>query len=82
MSNLAEELQTLKKQEAESKEKLTRLQGRQEQLMSQLKSDFGCSTVEEGEEKLASLQKDIEKRESRAKSLIADIKKARDEGGN
>lgn len=76
MDDLVERFKRLQKQEQEHKEELARLSGKRDQLMAQLKEDFGISTLEEAEAKLQAMKKGISRREARCEKLIGQIEGA------
>jgi peptidoglycan hydrolase CwlO-like protein len=49
----------LKDEVDEAKTKVSELTGQQTALMKQLKEDWSCKTIEEAEDKLAKMDKDI-----------------------
>ena len=53
------DLLNLKEDVADAKTKVAELTGQQNALTTQLKTDYGCKTVAEAEEKLAKMDKDI-----------------------
>lgn len=54
------DLLTLKEEIEEAKEKFQQLKGQKNALMQQLKEEWGCNTVEEGNTKLRELEKEVE----------------------
>jgi peptidoglycan hydrolase CwlO-like protein len=58
MSNLDDYNDLLKKVTA-AKERAIRAAGAKDQLLQQLKKDFNCKTLEEGEEELRRLSKEL-----------------------
>jgi len=55
-----QDLLNLKQEITESKDKSTRLEGRKDQLMEQLKTKYGVSTIQQAEKKLKAMDKEIE----------------------
>lgn len=53
--------QKMKKQVEQLRSEAERAAGREEQLMKQLKDQFGCTTIEEAQDKLKQLQTEAEK---------------------
>lgn len=53
------QLLELKEDVADAKTKVAELTGQQNALTTQLKTDYGCKTIAEAEEKLAKMDKDI-----------------------
>lgn len=61
MTKLTEQdLLDLKQEIDESKNEVTRLEGRKQHLMEQLSKDWGCKTIAEADKKIKQLGKDIE----------------------
>jgi chromosome segregation ATPase len=54
-----QELFELKGEIDEAKQKVSELTGQKNALMTQLKEDWGCDTIEEAEERLATMDKNI-----------------------
>ena len=54
-----QELLDLKKEIEESKENLSRLEGKKEQLMEQLQKNYGVKTAEAAQKKIKTMEKDI-----------------------
>lgn len=81
MEDIAMRIQALKKVREEAVATLNQLEGRQKQLLSSLEADFGCVSLEEAEERIAILQKDIDRRQSRLEKLVADMENALSETG-
>jgi len=54
-----EELLDLKKKIEKAKISVSELKGQQKSLMNQLKTEYGCTTIEQAEKKLASIDKEI-----------------------
>jgi chromosome segregation ATPase len=55
------ELLNLKNEIVEAKNHLAELKGQQKALFTQLKEEWGCTSIEEAKRKLALLEEDIEK---------------------
>ena len=68
-------LLALKKKIKEKQDEKSRLQGRLDQLMSQLKEEFGCSSVEEGKKKLEELEGAVKHLERQVAESTAEIEK-------
>jgi len=58
-NNITNRLLKLKEDIEEAKASLNRLEGKQESLYNNLKSEFGCSSIEEGQEKLKALLEEL-----------------------
>jgi len=58
-----EDLMDLKIQIDQAKEKVSELKGKRQYLLSELKEQWGCSTIEEAKEKIEMLVVKIEKLE-------------------
>lgn len=71
--DLTARLGRLKQQQEDARREVDRLEGRRGQLLQQLSDQFGVNSLEEGQAKLASLRKDIERRRSRLERLIEDL---------
>lgn len=54
-----QELLELKKEIDDAKQQVSELTGQKNALMKQLKEDWGCKTIEEAEEKLKIMDKNI-----------------------
>lgn len=76
MQDLITRVQALKKKKADAEQQKSRLQGRKDQLMQQLKNEFGCSTLEEARERHVTMNKDITRRQERARRMLAEIEEA------
>lgn len=74
-SVLATQLLGLKKQIEVDKEKKARLEGQLTSLMSRLKKEFNCSTVEDAEARVKILSKDIARLTGLVKEKIDAIRK-------
>lgn len=57
----ANDLLTLKKQITEAKTQMSELTGQRKALLAQLKTDWGCSTIEQAQKKLQQLTEEIDK---------------------
>lgn len=68
-------LLTLKKKIKDKQDEKSRLQGRLDQLMSQLKEEFGCSSVEEGKAKLGELEAEVKNLQSQVTASTAEIER-------
>ena len=73
MANIAERIANLQKAEAEHKEQLAQLIGQRDQLLLQLKEQFGVETLSEAEDKLDKLQKSLAKREAKILQLLDEL---------
>lgn len=60
-----EDLLKLKRKIEKSKERLAELKGSQTSLLARLKKEHNCSTIDEAEIKLQSLQEEINKKAAR-----------------
>lgn len=72
--DLLKKLQDLKKQEKELQEKSIRLDTQIETNMKALKEEFGCSSIEEAQEKLQELDEAITKEQADLEKDIAAFK--------
>jgi chromosome segregation ATPase len=73
-----EELEDIKEKIDELKSKKTKSQGALEQLLSQLKEEFGVTTVEAAQEKQDKLSQDIERDKTRRDSLLKELEEITD----
>lgn len=71
-----QDLLALKKELDESKENLSKLEGRKEVLLEQLQKEFGVKTIAAAERRMQKLEADIEDYESR---ILAATKELEDE---
>jgi len=55
-----QDLLDLKSEIDDAKEKVSELKGQKTVLLNQLKTDYGCKTIEEAEKKLRTMKKEIE----------------------
>lgn len=55
------------------KEKLSVNKGKKESILARLEKDFGCTSIEEGEEKLASLRKKREQYETQLEEIFNEL---------
>lgn len=76
MAITIEQIQTIKDQAQQKRSTLERCKGNLDQLLKQLKDDFGCETVEEAKQKLDQMKQDgialgqrIEKMKTRVVAL-------------
>jgi len=76
MSDLASRLLEMREKIDSAKEEKSKLEGRRDTYMEQLKTKFGCKTVEAAKKKLATLQDDIEKKE---KELVTGMNQLEEE---
>lgn len=74
--DLIARLDVLKEKQDEVRRDVDRLEGRKAQLLQQLSEQFGVQTLEEAQEKLASMQKDLARRRSRAERLLEELEAA------
>jgi predicted transcriptional regulator len=75
MLDILSQLKDKKKQIDELKQKKTRLDGSQDQLLKDLKTKFGLSTVEEAENKLEELKKELERKNDELVNLNCEMDK-------
>ena len=68
-----EQLEELKKKIDSAKNKKARAEGTLDGIKKRLKEEFGVSTLKEAQEKLSTLEADIEKDESRLKELLEEL---------
>lgn len=61
-----------------AKVKKSKAEGALEEFMNRLKSEFGCSTIEEAEKKLGKLQAEIDSDEEKLEKDLEEIEKAVD----
>lgn len=73
VQSLTKRLNVLKQAAENDKSNLAKLQGKREQLLSQLKEKFDLDTLEEAEETLQSLKKNVKKREERAETKLTEL---------
>ena len=59
MDDIAKRLMEMKKNIEDKKVKKSRYEGKLETLQEQLKKDFGCASVEEAQDKLDEMEKDL-----------------------
>ena len=67
------DLLDLKKEIEEAKTKTAELKGQEKQLMETLKKDWECKTVEEAEQKLKTIAKDLGKLSQQIEEGVAEI---------
>jgi len=68
-----QDLLDLKKDIDEAKTKQSELIGQKNALMTQLKNDWGCKTVEEAQEKLKTMGEEIEDIEDKIEKGVTDL---------
>lgn len=68
-----QKLLKLKEEITSAKTTLSKAEGKKDVLMSQLKSQFGCSTLEEAEKKSKQMEKSIEKLTTSIEEGLLDI---------
>jgi polyhydroxyalkanoate synthesis regulator phasin len=68
-----EKLLQLKEKIDRSKTKLNELSGKESHLLEQLKEDYACSTVDEANEKLETLDEEIQDLESKIKTGLEEL---------
>lgn len=73
MSNMTERLQKLQAKQQKANDELIRLQGRRDQLMEQLETEFGIHSVEDAQARLDVLEKDLTRRTERAERLLSQL---------
>lgn len=73
MSSMTERLQKLQAKHQKANEELTRLQGRRDQLMEQLETEFDITSVEDAQARLDVLEKDLTRRTERAERLLSQL---------
>jgi hypothetical protein len=73
--NIASELLNIKQECEEANRIKNEAQGAFDQWMSQLKKEFGCSTIEQAEKKAEKLQNTVTEMRTRVKKKIAKYKK-------
>ena len=81
MEDIASRIQALKKAREEAVTALNQLEGRQKQLLSSLETDFGCASLEEADERITVMQKDIDRRKAHLEKLVVNMEKALSETG-
>lgn len=74
--SIAERISALQDAKASHEKKLAKLEGQKEQLMVQLEKDFGLTSLEDAEAKLASLEKSLKQREQRVERLLDELEDA------
>jgi flagellar biosynthesis chaperone FliJ len=67
------QLLKLKGQIDEAEREASQLEGQRKLYMQQLKEQHGCATVEEAEEKMESLERDITKKDKELAALLTEI---------
>lgn len=73
VDDLLVRLRKLQQTEAGWRKAAAVLEGRRAQLMEQLQEEFGVSTYEDGQKKLESMTKNLEKRKVRAEKLLSEL---------
>lgn len=76
MATLTDRLQRLKDREARDREALSRLEGRREQLLSRLKTEFGFSNEKEALAALETMEKDVSRRRERVERLLTELEES------
>lgn len=66
-------IQALQKKKEHAQQQISRLKGRREQILKQLKTEFDCDSEEEAKEKLDSLTKDIDRRRVRLERKVTEL---------
>ncbi len=69
----ADELLDLKDEIEQAKQDLSELKGQQKALMAQLKSEWGCTTIEQAEKKLGAMDDELALLDSQIEEGIKDI---------
>jgi predicted RNase H-like nuclease (RuvC/YqgF family) len=59
---------------SDSKENVSKLKGRKEEILNQLEKEFGIKTIAEAEKKLKTLNKELEETETEIKSSFNQLK--------
>ena len=80
MPKTAQELLQMKEQITQAEKKESELKGQLKEQMSRLKKDFGCSTVEEGEDELDKKKALLEKKNKALEQGVAKLKGKMEEG--
>lgn len=75
MEEIVKDLNNLKDEIASSKEKLSKLKGREEELMKRLKSEFGLSSLEAAQKKIG---KDTDQLEKIREEIETEYKELKD----
>lgn len=70
---LVERLERLQKQERKAKDDVSRLEGALEELMGQLKEQFGFESVKEAKQKFNLMTESLKVREERAERLLTEL---------
>ncbi len=73
MSSILDQLRQKEAQLASLREKESRRQGREEQLLNQLQTQFGLSTIEEAEEYHKKLEEQLQECNAQLTSLDAEM---------
>lgn len=68
-----DQLIEMKKKIKEAEDERNRLIGRKEQLLSQLKEEFDCASVDEAKEKLSQMEKTADKLDKEIEILVQTI---------
>jgi len=64
----------LKEQVEEAKIKVSELTGQQTALMKQLKEEFGCTTIEQAQKKLETMEKEITVLDKKIEEGVQELK--------
>lgn len=70
-----EELLDLKKKIDKAKTAVSELKGQQKSLMNQLKTDYGCTTIDQAKKKLSSIEDEITDLQEKIDTGIEEIEK-------
>lgn len=76
MPTITERITALQALQANHEKALAKLEGQKEQLMTQLKKEFGLDSMEDAEAKLASLEKSLKQREARVERLLDELEES------
>lgn len=74
--NIAEKIIDLKERLQESKEQQLIIKSKTDALLERLKKEFNCTTVEEAETKLSSLEKELQSTQTQLEKSIIKFEEA------
>jgi len=71
----SEKLLKMKTKIDEAKNELSKLEGKQEQLIDSLNKDFDCKTIEDAEQKLRKTEIELDKKEKELNNGLLELEK-------
>lgn len=74
--NIAERIMEMKDNLQESKEEQIAIRSKVDTLIEQLKKEFGCTTIEEAEEKLAEFDKELQANQKQLEKAVSKFEEA------